>query len=291
MAQNVKCVTLLLGARADPNQTTTSKLTPLMLAAQLGALEVVQQLLDAGARVDFSCQPGSDTTLHRAPKGKNATVLKLLLDCPEARKILNWRDAHGSSVTWLALTKGDPDMFALSGRKSLLARFIEITLTGIERLTMFVNFGLYSLILGLPIALVLDVGLLILSGREDRVLNLSLPDSWSKPGGTVAWICWVLLVWIVPTRHLPPTVWALLMFLITIRGLFLQRLKQADQAESFRWSIDTVFYSRLLVIYGKVLLVARWLVWFGVKRVGPFLACTAITGGLLRYHMESIIEV
>lgn len=66
IAQNIKYVKALLGARVDANILTSGKLTPLMLAAELGSPEVVQQLIHAGARVDYACQPGRGTLLYAA---------------------------------------------------------------------------------------------------------------------------------------------------------------------------------------------------------------------------------
>lgn len=113
MAQNIECVKALLGARVDANILTSGKLTPLMLAAELGSPEVVQQLIHAGARVDYACQPGRGTPLHAAVQSDSIAVLKLLLESPGARQMLYWRDATGSSAGWLALKKADLDAMYL----------------------------------------------------------------------------------------------------------------------------------------------------------------------------------
>lgn len=82
IAQNIECVKALLGARVDANILTLGKLTSLMLAAELGSPEVVQQLIHAGARVDYACQPGRGTPLHAAVQSDSIAVLKLLLESP-----------------------------------------------------------------------------------------------------------------------------------------------------------------------------------------------------------------
>lgn len=45
-------VRLLLGAHADPNAADADGWTPLAFAARFGHLDIVKELLDAGARVD-----------------------------------------------------------------------------------------------------------------------------------------------------------------------------------------------------------------------------------------------
>lgn len=291
-ARNTECVKALLGARADANQLTSSKLTPLMLAAELGSLDVVQQLIYAGARVDFACQPGRGTPLHAAVESDSIAVLKLLLESPGARKILYCRDANGNSAVWLAYKKYDHDALSLLVKEMGCVRLPGYTLIGVLLLALLA-FGL--LLLGLPISLALDFGLLLLTGRVDIALGplLSslrntlelcplLSSLWSKYGTPVG--CTLYIIVCLFSRRvetLMGKIWALLFL---VRLLPFQPLKQAVEAESFRWSTDTVFYSRLLVL-AIPLLEVGWLV---VKKLGPLVLCALTTGALFRYFRETI---
>lgn len=70
-----------------------------------------------------------------------------------------------------------------------------------------------------------------------------------------------------------------------VRLLPSQRLRQLDEAESFRWSTHTVIYSRLLV-RAIPLLEVGWLV---IKKLEPFIVCALITSGLFRHFREIIV--
>ena len=282
MARNPECVNALLEARADANQLTSSKLTPLMLAAELGSLDVVQQLLHAGARVDFACQLGRGTPLHAAVQSNSIAILKLLLESPGAGKMLNWKDANGSSPGWLAFKKADHDALSLLARDMALNSPLVVSIfRGVQiALLAFVLFGL--LLLGLPMSLALDFGLLLLTGRVDIALGPSLSSLWSKYRTPVAWTLNIILA--LFSRRGQALMAKLWTIVLLVHLLPFQRLKPAVEAESFRWSTDTVFYSRLLVP-ATPLLEFGWPV---IKKLGPFVCYALTTGGLLRYFREPI---
>ena len=282
MARNTECVNALLAARADANQLTSSKLTPLMLAAELGSLDVVQQLLHAGARVDVACQPGRGTPLHAAVQSNSIAVLKLLLESPGARKMLYWRDANGSSAGWLAFKKDDLDALSLLAREMDFFGLLGYTLFGVQILAILA-FGVFGLLLlGLPMSLALDFGLLLLTERVDIALGPSLSSLWSRYRTPVV-LTLSIIVGLFTRRGqaLMGKLWAILLL---VHLLPLQSLKPAAEAESFRWSTDTVFYSRLLVL-ATPLLEFSWPV---IKKLGPFVCCALTTGGVFRYFREII---
>ena len=280
MAQNTECVKALLGARADANILTSGKLTPLMLAAELGSPEVVQQLIHAGARVDFACQPGRGTPLHAAVQSNSIAVLKLLLESPGAREMLYWRDANGSSAGWLAIEKADHDVMYLLARETGFSRLLVYVFGGVLVLARLA-YGL--LFLGLSTSLALDFGLLLI-GQVDINLGPFLSSLWSRYRTPVAWTLYIIIKGLPTRRRQSPLLklWAL--FLL-VRLLPFQRLRQVDEAESFRWSTDTVIYSRLLVLAIPLLEVG----WPVIKKLGTFIFCALITGGLFRYFREIIV--
>lgn len=280
MARNTECVKALLGARADANLLTSSKMTPLMLAAELGSPDLVQLLIHAGARVDFACQPGRGTPLHAAVQSNSIAVLKLLLESPGARKMLYWRDAHGSSAGWLALKKTDYDALYLLAREMGVLRLLGYILNGVQ---ILVRLTLGFLLLGLPMSLALDFGLLLLTGRVDIALGPLVSRLWSRYRIPVEWTLYFLVG--LSTRRRQSLIPMPLVLLLLVRLLPLQRLRQAVEAESFRWSTDTVFYSRLLVL-AMPLLDVGWLV---IKKLGPFICCALTTGGLFRYFRGIIL--
>ena len=281
-ARNTECVNALLGARADANQLTSSELTPLMLAAEVGSFDVVQQLLHAGAHVDFACQPGRGTPLHAAVQGNSIAVLKLLLESPGARKMLYWRDANGSSAGWLAAKKDDLDALSLLAREMGFFRLLAYFLSGVRPLVSLA-FGLYGLLLlGLPMSLALDFGLLLLTGRVDIALGPSLSSLWSRYRMPVAWTLNIILI--LFSRRGQALMGKLWTIVLLVHLLPFQRLKPAVEAESFRWSTDTVFYSRLLVPATPLLKFG----WPVMKKLGPFVCCALTTGGLFRYFRETI---
>ena len=272
MPGNLESVKALLGAKAPPNRTTTSRQTPLMLAAQLGALDVVQELLNAGARVDFACLPGSATPLHRAVEGGNAAILRLLLKCPEAVDILYWKDANGNSAARLAFNKFDLDMQAPLINRMPFFGAIET----------FAVMSVWLPLLSLVTSLALDFGLLILNGRVNTAMSPFLASLWTRFGTPVLWIFHIFVLFATRKgRFLLPLFWALLFL---IRSLPLESFTQANEAEPFRWSTDTVFFSRMLVLIVSVFK----LCWLVVRNLALYMSCALITGWLFRYIREFI---
>lgn len=78
--QDVKVVGLLLKGRADPDQGglfNFNASTPLFLAAELGDLEIVRLLLEAGAARDQARRDGKTPALIAAQRG-HVDVARLL---------------------------------------------------------------------------------------------------------------------------------------------------------------------------------------------------------------------
>lgn len=97
-----ECAALLLEAGADVSLRDADGLTPLMLAARIGALglECARRLLEAGARADEK-DPGGVTALMLAARNGGTETAKLLLEAgadPEARG-----GAGGALGGWSAL--------------------------------------------------------------------------------------------------------------------------------------------------------------------------------------------
>jgi uncharacterized protein len=76
---NAAMVALLLKARADPNRPEPAGETPLMRAAEVGVLPVVQLLLKHGAVVDAREENFGQTALMFAARAGNADVVAALL--------------------------------------------------------------------------------------------------------------------------------------------------------------------------------------------------------------------
>ena len=72
-------VALLLKAGADPNQADPAGETPLMRAAEVGVLPVVQALLKHGAVVDVRDENYGQTALMFAARAGHADVVSMLL--------------------------------------------------------------------------------------------------------------------------------------------------------------------------------------------------------------------
>lgn len=100
---------------------------------------------------------------------------------------------------------------------------------------------------------------------------------WTMFGTPVIWIFHVFSIY---TTHrgkiLLPLFWALLFI---IRLLPLESFTQANEVEPFRWSTDTVFCSRMLVVVVSIFK----LYWLVVKNLAIYISCALITGGLFRF--------
>ena len=192
--------------------------------------------------------------------------------------MLYWRDANGNSAGWLALKKGDLDALNLLAHEMGFFRLLGYILTGVQILA-YLAFGL--LVLGLPVSLALDFGLL-LTGRVDIALGSLLSSLWSSHRTPITWTLYIIAGLFTRRRQtLMPKLWVLLL----VRLLPFQRLRQAFEAEAFRWSTDTVFYGRLLVVVIPLLEVG----WLVIKKLGPFVCCALATGGLFRYFRSNIL--
>ena len=117
LGRNAHLVSLLLNADASPNYcesnpTCTYKDSAMLLAVEWGNHTVIQQLIEAGARLNCSC--GRDSSRHSLPltnatKKSDLDLVKFLLDAgvevnhPEAR----WR---GGTALAAAASNGDIEM-------------------------------------------------------------------------------------------------------------------------------------------------------------------------------------
>lgn len=78
---DINIIKYLLDRGDDPNCVTAKgNITPLMVAAELGNLEVVQLLLSCGATNVHALDDDSENILHFAAKGGNVQLVQLLLD-------------------------------------------------------------------------------------------------------------------------------------------------------------------------------------------------------------------
>lgn len=98
----------LLEAGADPDATTDTVSTPLMVATTAGLTELMHVLLSSGANVNARSERGRTALMYAATRGKTSGVLQVLLD---AGADVNARDGHG----WTALMDAahlnrDPDV-------------------------------------------------------------------------------------------------------------------------------------------------------------------------------------
>jgi ankyrin repeat protein len=81
-AKDEKVVRELIQRGADPNRLLESGFTPLMLATEKSALNVVTRLLDSGAKLEARCPSGrfqGETALVRAVMSQKSSVVQHLL--------------------------------------------------------------------------------------------------------------------------------------------------------------------------------------------------------------------
>jgi uncharacterized protein len=112
LGTSVAAVRSLVGIGAEVDALCHAGESPLSLAASIGRAEMVQALLDGGARivVDGQWQP----TLHRAVRNGNVDVVRLLLD---AGANVNEQADFGEAPIHVAAEEGHTELLVL-----LLAR-------------------------------------------------------------------------------------------------------------------------------------------------------------------------
>jgi hypothetical protein len=98
---------LLSNYNADPNalDSVSSRMTPLHEAARGGHLEVVQLLLDSGARID-ACNIDVDTPLHVATRGMHHRVCKALL-LADKEKLTTWTMKNARGHTAMGILRNE----------------------------------------------------------------------------------------------------------------------------------------------------------------------------------------
>jgi ankyrin repeat protein len=114
--ENLDGVKSLLAHGADPNARNSLQMTPLLIAAGVGQVPVVDALLQAGAKLDESTIYGTPLTF--AAMAGRTPVVKLLLDQganPSTQR------PDGISVLMLAARGGDPEMVS-----ELLRRKVDV---------------------------------------------------------------------------------------------------------------------------------------------------------------------
>ncbi len=133
-AQNghVQIVSALLAHDACLDPTDKAGMTPLMRAAMAGHKDVLQLLLDQGAKVNVP--GGRQTPLMFAVMGGNLSVARILL---ERGATVNATEAHGITALMRAVESGDSAMAQL-----LVSFGAELDARNIDGLTVFDIAGL-----------------------------------------------------------------------------------------------------------------------------------------------------
>ena len=90
---------MLLEAGADPNTCDLSGTTILMRAARLGKAELVQMLVDAGAKLNIQNPAYKETALIIASSYGNTEAVEILLKAGADKNIKNW---EGKTALMLA---------------------------------------------------------------------------------------------------------------------------------------------------------------------------------------------
>jgi ankyrin repeat protein len=106
---HLKTVQILLAAGADPDSSSASGETPLASAACIGSHEVVQLLLDHGARVDTREDQSGLTALHRAAESGDKETIKLLLAKGADVNVKESRNGKQCTPLHLAAEEGRKD--------------------------------------------------------------------------------------------------------------------------------------------------------------------------------------
>jgi ankyrin repeat protein len=92
-----------LAAGADPNESGSSGVTPLMVAAERGLLEVVEALAEAGAELEATDRNGSTPLAHAVAAGQLEAARALLERGADAGVVTG----DGRRLTDLARELGD----------------------------------------------------------------------------------------------------------------------------------------------------------------------------------------
>ena len=100
---------ILLAGGAEPNSSSESGETPLQAAAYIGCHDVVQLLLDHGARVDPRERQSGLTALHRAAEGGDQETIKLLLAKGADVNVKESRNGNECTPLHLAAKMGRKD--------------------------------------------------------------------------------------------------------------------------------------------------------------------------------------
>jgi ankyrin repeat protein/predicted DNA-binding WGR domain protein len=100
--RNVDAVDALIRMGADKNQTGRNKKTPLIMAAELDCWEIVQKLLEGGAKITPSDKYGKNCLLHAVTSGNVRTVTYLLSKGADFKKT----DSSGNTSLHYACAYG-----------------------------------------------------------------------------------------------------------------------------------------------------------------------------------------
>ena len=111
--QKEGAVRVLIQHGADVDWKLDGNRTLLILATKSGHYSIVEQLFDAGARVDVRCEPEGWTALHIAVQYGHYRITKLLLSGPRTGFILQIRDAADKTPLDLAIAKGNDEIVDL----------------------------------------------------------------------------------------------------------------------------------------------------------------------------------
>ncbi|CAE7236917.1 ANK1 [Symbiodinium sp. KB8] len=102
----MEVIALLLQASANPNNGK-SGLTPLMIAASSGQLEVARMLVNCGAAATGHCELDGRTALHGAARRGHSDVAKLLVQAGASVDIGDWQEC---TALMLAAQEGHGDV-------------------------------------------------------------------------------------------------------------------------------------------------------------------------------------
>jgi len=117
-SDNLPVVAFLLKAGADPNGVGPYNMTPLQLSLTRTFLnpEVVRLLVESGARVPTTCEPGNDSLLSYATQDSNLDSMRLLIanhaavNCQyQGHTALYWAALNGQADRVEVLLQGGAD--------------------------------------------------------------------------------------------------------------------------------------------------------------------------------------
>ncbi|MCJ1243058.1 hypothetical protein MMC30_000254 [Trapelia coarctata] len=124
-SQHHDAVEILLNNNADPNSRSIDDWTPLMMAAELGDVKLMQMLINAGALIEVVCEKEGRTPLHLAARKGRRVAVKYLV---EGGADVNAKDVEGATALSLAAAgkfNSVVEVLQKAARKELFAKGIQ----------------------------------------------------------------------------------------------------------------------------------------------------------------------